>query len=84
MKILEFFSDGDGKLSNVRLNTSLCVYVALLMVLYNTHAGKTIDYTILLLLLGFGFGAKLSDKYFELKAQAAAKVVSAETNTGPA
>lgn len=79
MKLLEFFSDGDDKLSNTRLNTSLCVYVALFMVVFNTIAKSPTEYMILVVLLGFGFGAKLSDKYFELKAKAAVKSMNAET-----
>ena len=67
MKILEFFSESNGQLSNTRLNASLCVYVALVIILVSTFKATPVPLEIVITLLTAGFGSKLIQKGLEEK-----------------
>ena len=71
MKLLEFFSEENGRLSNGRLNSTLAlwagiglsVWSAIQNVLYN----HTVPFEILILLFTYGAGQKLIQKPFETR-----------------
>lgn len=67
MKFLEFFSEDNGRLSNMRLNSTLAIWTALFMVFSNIRWGTAIDQQVFLMLLGAGFGFKLVQKFAETK-----------------
>lgn len=67
MRLLQFFEESNGQLSNTRLNSSLAVYIALAQVIVYMAGGPPVDYAIFTTLLGVGFGVKLIQKPMEGK-----------------
>lgn len=59
----EFFEEESGELSNVRLNSTLCVGAAI----YLSLATTPVDLGALVVLLGAGFGPKVFQKIIEKK-----------------
>jgi hypothetical protein len=68
-RLWEFFQEANGQLSNMRLNSSLAVWTGLFQVYAKVFWGTPIDYQVMYLLLGAGFGFKLFQKFAEGKAE---------------
>ena len=63
----QFFAEASGQLSNVRLNATLCVCVALFLAIDAQSRGVAIDSATIVILLGAGFGSKVFQKTLENK-----------------
>lgn len=66
-RLSELFEDPDGKLSNGRLNRSFVIYTALTTILIAQVHGTPVDYTLVALLLGYGFVTEATTKAIESK-----------------
>jgi len=65
MKFLEFFQESNGVLSNTRLNSTLCVWTALVLVVIAGVKGVEVGIDLVIILLTYGFGSKLIQKPLE-------------------
>lgn len=63
----QFFSEGNGQLSNIRLNSSLCVLCAIALTVIATLKGQAVDLGAVITLLAAGFGPKVFQKSLEGK-----------------
>jgi hypothetical protein len=70
MKFLEFFSEANGTLSNIRLNATMLIFCGCMILVYPVIQGKTIDANSIAaagLLITSGLGGKLIQKGQEEK-----------------
>jgi len=66
-KLLEFFQDGDGKLSNQRLNSTAAAFVAFFLCIYAAVVDwNSVDYSFIITLLAYSVGGKVFSKGIEV------------------
>ncbi len=67
MKLMQFFEESNGQLSNTRLNASLAVWTALFIALWGTLHGTQVPFEFVVTLLGYGGLVKVAQKFGEEK-----------------
>jgi len=68
MKLLEFFEEEDGMLSNMRLNATALVFTGIFILLWSVIKSGTVDLGIIgaaTTIIGMGIGGKLIQKKTE-------------------
>ena len=66
-KLLEFFEESNGTLSNTRLTTTATIGTALWLVVYSTMHGSVVDLGLLTVLFGYSGVTKVASKMAEEK-----------------